>query len=160
MENSMENPQKTKYRPTIWSSNPLLSIYTEKTIIQKDTCAPMCIAALFTISKTWKQRKCSWMDKDVVHTYNGILLSHEKWNIAICSNIDGPRDYHTKSSKSKRERQIPYYITYMWNLKYNTNEHIYKTERDSDLDKRLMVSNGEGSRGVMDWEFRISIYKQ
>ena len=26
------------------------------------------------------------------------------------------RGYHTKWSKSKRERQIPYDITYMWNL--------------------------------------------
>ena len=34
-------------------------------------------------------------------------------------------------SKSERERQIPYGITYMWNLKYDTNEHIYKTETDS-----------------------------
>ena len=32
---------------------------------------------------------------------------------------------------SKREIQIPYYITYMWNLKYNTNKHIYRTETDS-----------------------------
>ena len=28
-------------------------------------------------------------------------------------------------------RQIPLGISYMWNLEYNTNEHIYKTERDS-----------------------------
>ena len=25
------------------------------------------------------------------------------------------------------QRQIPYDIIYMWNLKYDTNEHIYKT---------------------------------
>ena len=50
---------------------------------------------------------------------------------AICSNMDGPRDYHTKRSKSDRERQIPYDITYRWNLKYDTNEHIYETETDS-----------------------------
>ena len=31
--------------------------------------------------------------------------------------MDGPRDYHTKQSKSERETQIPYYITYMWNVK-------------------------------------------
>ena len=42
-----------------------------------------------------------WMNKeDVVHIYNiynGILLSHEKeQNNAICSNVDGPRDDHTK----------------------------------------------------------------
>ena len=61
-----------------------------------------------------------WMDKeDVVHIYNGILLlSHKKeWNNAIFSNMDRPRDYHTKWSKSDRARQISYDITYIWNLK-------------------------------------------
>ena len=38
---------------------------------------------------------------------NGIALSHWKeWNNAICSYMDGPTDYHTKQSKSERERQI------------------------------------------------------
>ena len=31
----------------------------------------------------------------------------------------------------KSERQILYDIIYMWNLKYDTNEPIYKTETDS-----------------------------
>ena len=31
---------------------PFLGIYSEKTIIQKDTCTPMFIAAIFTIVKT------------------------------------------------------------------------------------------------------------
>ena len=51
------------YDPAI----PLLSIYLEKTIIQKDTCTPMFIAALFTIARTWKQPKCplteEWIKK-------------------------------------------------------------------------------------------------
>ena len=65
----------------------------------------------------------------MVHIYNGILLNHQKeWNNAICSNMDGSRDYHTKQSKSERERQIPYDITYMWNLKYDTNQHIDETD--------------------------------
>ena len=33
-------------------------------------------------------------------------------------------------SKSERERQIPYDITYMWNLKYDINEPIYETETE------------------------------
>ena len=45
--------------------------------------------------------------------------------------MDRPRDYHTKKSKTERERQIPYDITYMWNLEYDTSEHIFKTETDS-----------------------------
>ena len=37
---------------------PLLGLYPDKTLIQKDTCTPMFTAALFTIAKAWKQRKC------------------------------------------------------------------------------------------------------
>ena len=43
--------------------------------------------------------------------------SHKKeWNNAICSNMDGPRDYYIKWSKSDRERQMFYDITYKWNI--------------------------------------------
>ena len=59
---------------------PLLGIYPDKTIIQKETCTPMFTAALFTIAKTWKQPKCLSTDKWIkkmwyVHTmqyYSGI----------------------------------------------------------------------------------------
>ena len=50
----------------------------------------------------------------VVQIYNGTLLSCKKErNSVICSNMDGPRDDHTKRGKSDREIQIPYDITYM-----------------------------------------------
>ena len=59
----MEFPQKIKielpYDPEIL----LLVIYPEKTIIQKDTCTPIFIAALFTIARTWKQTKCPLTDE-------------------------------------------------------------------------------------------------
>ena len=45
--------------------------------------------------------------------------------------MDGPGDYHTKWSKSERERQTPYDITYVWNLKYDTTELTFKTETAS-----------------------------
>ena len=69
----------------------------------------------------------------MVHIYTMEYYSAVKkeWNNAIWSNMDGPRDYHTKWSKSERERQIPHYITYVWNLNYDTNELIYETEADS-----------------------------
>ena len=47
------------YDPAI----PLLGIYLDKTIIQKDACTLMFIAALFTIAKTWKQPKCPLTDE-------------------------------------------------------------------------------------------------
>ena len=68
----------------------------------------------------------------MVQIYNVILLGHKnEQNNAICSNMNATRDYHTKWSKSERERQIPYDITYLWNLKYDTNEDIYETKTDS-----------------------------
>ena len=42
---------------------PLLDIYPDKTIIQKNICTPMFIAALFTIAKTWKQPKSPLTDE-------------------------------------------------------------------------------------------------
>ena len=53
----------------------------------------------------------------------------KEWNCAICNHMDGPRDYHTKWSQ--KEKDIPYDSTYMWNLKYDTNELIYETETHS-----------------------------
>ena len=51
------------YDPTI----SLLGIHTEETRIERDTCTPMFIAALFIIARTWKQSRCpsadEWMRK-------------------------------------------------------------------------------------------------
>ena len=47
----------------------------------------------------------------------GTLCDHKKeWNNVICSNMDRPRDYDPKWSKSDRERQISNGIIYMWNI--------------------------------------------
>ena len=67
------------YNPAI----PLLSIYPEKTIIQKESCTTMFIAALFTITRTWKQLKCPSTDewiKKMWHIYTMEYYSATKRN--------------------------------------------------------------------------------
>ena len=67
----------------------------------------MFIAALFTKAETWKQPKCPLTEElikkmwyiDTMEYYSAIKKNE---NNAICSNMDGPRDYHTKWSKSER----------------------------------------------------------
>ena len=54
MENRMAVPQKTKNRIAYDPAIPLMGIFQDKTIIQKDTYTPTFIAAVFTIVKTWK----------------------------------------------------------------------------------------------------------
>ena len=50
---------KLPYNPAI----PLLGIYPEETRVEKDTCIPLFIEALFTIARTWKQPRCSLTDE-------------------------------------------------------------------------------------------------
>ena len=50
---------KSSYDPAI----PLLDIYPDKIIIQKDACTPMFTAALFTIARIWKQPRCPLVDE-------------------------------------------------------------------------------------------------
>ena len=50
---------KLPHDPTI----PLLGIYPEKIIIEKDTSTPMFIEEVFTIARTWKQPRCPLTDE-------------------------------------------------------------------------------------------------
>ena len=69
----------------ISTSTPLLCIYPKKTLLLKDTCNLMVIAAhLLKIAKTWKKTKCLFTNReriekeDGVNIYNRIELSHRK----------------------------------------------------------------------------------
>ena len=42
---------------------PLLGIHTKETRIERDTCTPMFITALFIIARTWKQPRCPSADE-------------------------------------------------------------------------------------------------
>ena len=67
------------YNPAI----PLLGIYPEKTIIQKESYTKMFIAALFTTARTWKQPKCPSSDewiKNMWHIYTMEYYSAIKRN--------------------------------------------------------------------------------
>ena len=74
--------------------------------------------------------------------------------------MDGPRDYHTKRSKSDREIRM-LYITYIWNLKYDTNELICETVANSQTENKLLVDKGvgvgEGWIGVWDLQMHTHI---
>ena len=59
----MEVPSKLKIELPYDPAIPLLGIYPQETIIQKESCTQMFIAALFTIARSWKQPKCSTTDE-------------------------------------------------------------------------------------------------
>ena len=55
--------KKLKAEPPHDLAISILGIYPVKTIIQKDTCTAVFIAALFTIARTRKQLKCPPTDE-------------------------------------------------------------------------------------------------
>jgi len=66
------------------------------------------------------------MDKeDVLHIENGILLNHKKNKIMPFATTQMQLEIITLS-EVKRERQIPYDTTYMWNMTFDTDEPIHK----------------------------------
>ena len=119
-ENSMEVPQKIEHRSTPWSCNHSTWYLPKeyKTLIQRCTCTPMFTAALLTNSHIMKAVQVPdwWTDKeDVVCIYNGILFSHKKvWNIAICNDMNGAREYNAKRNKSVIDKY--YMISLTWGI--------------------------------------------
>ena len=57
----------------------------------------------------------------------------KKNEIMSFAEHDGSRDYYSKWSESERGRQIPYDMTYIWNLNCDTNKLIYQRETDSPM---------------------------
>ena len=60
--------------------------------------------------------------KTVVHLHDGILHSRKKEESpTLCDSMDGSGEHYAKWNKPGGERQIPYDLTYKWNLINNNN---------------------------------------
>ena len=104
-------------------------------------CTPLFLAALFTIAKTWKQPKCpltdDWIKKMwytyklycVVYTTEQNIIQLQKKNEKMPFVKTWTHQQIIILNEGSRS-QVPHNVIYMWNLKYDTNELIYKTETD------------------------------
>ena len=106
--------KKLKIELAYDSAIPLLAIYLEKTIIQKDTCSLLFIAGIFTIARTWKQPKCpsteKWIKK-IWYIYTIEYYSVIKMN-EIMPFVATWMDLEIIRLSEVSQRQI-YDITYM-----------------------------------------------
>ena len=96
---------------------PLLGIYPEKTIVQKDTCTPIFTAALFTIVRTWKQVKCPLVDewtKKMWYIYTMEYYSAIKMN-EIESSVEAWMDLESviQSEVSQKEKNKHRILTHI-----------------------------------------------
>ena len=78
---------------------------------------------------------------------------NKEQNHAICSNLDGTRDAHSKGHPP--EREIPYDITCIWNLIYGTNKSFHRKETHG-LGEQTCGCRGEAGGSGVDWGFGVS----
>ena len=64
--------------------------------------------------------------------------------------MDGPGDNHTKWSKSERERQMPYDITYMESKQWYKWTYLQNKNRLTDIENKLMVIKMERGGYIRD----------
>ena len=86
------------------------------------------------------------MDKeDVVHIYNGILLSHKNNEIMSFAATWMDFEIIILNEVSQTEKEISYDITYMWNLKEGYKwPYLQNRNRLTDIENKLMVTKGWG----------------
>ena len=96
----------------------LLGIHTEETRIERHTCIPVFIAALFTIARTWKQPRCPSIDEWIrkswyIYTmeYHSAIKKKKKTFESVLM-----RWMKLEWSKSERKTPVQYINAYIWNL--------------------------------------------
>ena len=66
----------------------------------------------------------------MVHLHNGIPRSRKKEGApTLCDSMDGTGEHYAKSNKPHSERQIPYDVTFKWNLINKTNKQAKYNQR-------------------------------
>ena len=98
---------------------PFLTIYPEKTIIQKDAYPNIHCSTIYSRQDMSFERG---MDKDVVHIYNGISLSHKKTEIRPFASTWMDQQTAILSEVNQTQTNIIWYSLYMESKKKVTNE--------------------------------------
>ena len=140
--------------------------WNQKNFFWKYMCTLMFTAVLIVVAKMWRQQKCSLKDewikkmwyKDTMgkkkkKRHSGILLSHQKeGNDAICSNMDGPGDCHSKWSKSEKDKyHMTWLICEIQKKTWYKWTYLQSRNRFTDLENEFMTTRGRYRLGVWDW---------
>ena len=99
----------------------LLGIYPEDVPTgNKNTFSTMFILALFIIARSCKEHRCpsteEWVQKNVVHSHNGVLFSYKKWMHEILRQMDRTKQHHPEWGNPITKEHTWYVLTAKWIL--------------------------------------------
>ena len=105
---------------------PLLGIHNKEFRIETDTCNPMFIAALFTITRTWMQPRCPSADKQIRKLW--YIYTMDYWSAIKKKNI-----FESVLMRwMKLEPFIQIEVSQKDKHQYNILAHIYGVQKDSN----------------------------
>ena len=121
------------YDPAI----PLLGIHTEETRIERHTCTPMFITALFIIARTWKQPRCPSADEWIrklcyiytmeyysaikKNTFESVLKRWMKLELIIESEVSQKETHQYSILTHILEKAVaPHSSTLAWKIPWTT----------------------------------------
>ena len=82
--------------------------------------------------------------KTMIRLHNGILCSREKEAApTFCNSLDGTGEHYAKWNKPGNEGQIPYDLTFNWNLSNKRKKNKQNIMRDIEIKNNLTVTRGE-----------------
>ena len=133
--------------------NPLalLGIHTEKTRVERDTCTPVFLAALFIIARTWKQPRCPSVDEWIrklwyiytmeyysaikKNTFESVLVRWMKLEPIIQSEV---------SQKEKHQYSI---VMPIYGIQKDGNDNpVYKTAKETQMYRTVFWTLWERER--------------
>ena len=131
-------PKKPGIKPPSDPAIPLLGIYPEESRVEKDTCIPLFIAALFTIARTWKQPRCpmEYYSDIKRNTFESVLM---RW-----MNIEPV----IQSEVSQKEKAKYHIQTHIYGIQKNgTEEFIYRAALEKQTQRIDLWTWGGGGEG-------------
>ena len=133
----------------------------EKAVIQNDALYPSVHCSTVYNSQDMEATCMSinrWMDKAVVHIYNGILLSHEKEPVWVSWTEVMNLEAVIQSEVNQKEKNKHHILTYIWNLeKWYWWTYLQGRNWHTDVGKGFVDTAMEGENG-MNFESIIEIY--
>ena len=139
---------KPPYDPAI----PFLGIYPEETKIEKDTCTPTFISALFTIARTWKQPRCPLADEQIkklwyVYTmeYHSAIKRNAFESVLMrWVNLEPI----IQSEVSQKEKDKHHILKHIYGIQKNdTEEFTYRAAMEKQIQRIDLWTWGAGKRG-------------
>ena len=135
---------------------PLLGIHILETRIERDTCTPMFITALFIIARTWKQPRCPSADEWIrklwylytleyysaikKNTFESVIMRWMKLEPIIQSEV---------SQKEKHQYSI---LTHIYGIqKDGNNNSVCETAKETQMYRTVFWTLWEGEDGMI-WE--------